>query len=106
MELKYYQQRVVEEVRAYLDALAEEQAKGNTRHAAQDAWERIGLRFYRERRTGTGRDLPNFCIKVPTGGGKTLLATHILGEVYRSLLTVRNGAGLVLWVVPSDQIYK
>jgi len=43
---------------------------------------------------------------VPTGGGKTLLATQLLGEIYKKLLKTRNGAGLVLWVVPSDQIYK
>ncbi len=47
-----------------------------------------------------------FCIKVPTGGGKTLLATQILGLIYQSILKYRNGCGLVLWVVPSDQIYK
>src|SRR5581483_4015035 len=46
------------------------------------------------------------CIKVPTGGGKTLLATQILGQIYQTILRRRNGAGLVLWVVPSDQIYK
>jgi type III restriction enzyme len=50
--------------------------------------------------------LPTFCIKVPTGGGKTLLATQILGLIYETLLKDRNGAGLALWVVPSDQIYK
>ena len=50
--------------------------------------------------------MPNFCIKVPTGGGKTLLATQILGLIYRTILKENRGAGLVLWVVPSDQIYK
>ena len=43
---------------------------------------------------------------MPTGGGKTLLATQILGLVYQTILKNRNGSGLVLWVVPSDQIYK
>jgi hypothetical protein len=50
--------------------------------------------------------VPTFCIKVPTGGGKTLLAAEILGVIHRTILKDRNGAGLVLWVVPSDQIYK
>ena len=45
-------------------------------------------------------------MRVPTGGGKTLLATQILGQIYKTILKERNGAGLVLWVVPSDQIYK
>ena len=61
---------------------------------------------YRPRKNALEKDLPTFCIKVPTGGGKTLLATQILGLVYQSILKYRNGCGLVLWVVPSDQIYK
>lgn len=108
MPLKQYQERVVAETRVYLKALAEELAKGNTRHTGSDAWEARGIkRPYRsERKNGLGRDLPTFCIKVPTGGGKTLLATQILGDIHKLLLPQRRGAGLVLWVVPSDQIYR
>jgi type III restriction enzyme len=108
MRLKRYQDRVVAEVGTYLDALAKEWSAGSLKHAAKDAWEAVGVRhpFQCERRNGLGRDLPTFCIKVPTGGGKTLLATQILGDAYRRYLPERNGAGLVLWVVPSDQIYK
>lgn len=111
MELKRYQQRVIEEARAYLDALKEERQGQNPKYASQEAWERLrptlklSVHFHRHT-TGAGADLPTFGIKVPTGGGKTLIATQILGQVYKSLLTERNGAGLVLWVVPSDQIYK
>lgn len=109
MELKEYQKRVVEEVERYLRALAREQAKGNWKHAAKDAWEELRLGRYEERRNGVGEDLPTFCIKVPTGGGKTLLATQVLGSIYRTILRERGGAGggagLVLWVVPSSQIY-
>lgn len=108
MQLKQYQERVVNEVRVYLDALAKEIADGNTRHAGKDAWEacHIPRRYGSERRNGINRDLPTFCIKVPTGGGKTLLATQILGLIHKTILKSRRGAGLVLWVVPSDQIYK
>lgn len=108
MELKRYQESVVNDVRTYLEALAAEIADGNTRHAAEDAWEKCRVpREYRSRRkNGLSKELPNFCIKVPTGGGKTLLATQILGSIYRTILKDRRGAGLVLWVVPSDQIYK
>ncbi|MCC7294021.1 MAG: DEAD/DEAH box helicase family protein [Phycisphaerales bacterium] len=106
MELKPSQKRVVEEVERYLRALAEGQEKGNRRHAAKDAWEMLGLGRYDERRNGLNEDLPTFCVKVPTGGGKTLIATQVLGSIYRSILHDRNGAGLVLWVVPSSQIYR
>ena len=107
MEFKRYQENILKEVGAYFDALADEQAHGNIRHAAKDAWENLHIsNYYRERRTGAGRDLPIFCLKVPTGGGKTLLATQILGLACKQLVPQRNGAGLALWIVPSDQIYK
>ena len=107
MELKVYQQRVIEEVRTFLDILTEEQQGGNPKYASLAAWDRLRLSgIYTRQTTGAGADLPTVCIKVPTRGGKTLLATQIIGQAYRSLLTSRNGAGLILWVVPSDQIYK
>ena len=94
MELKKYQLRVRDEVNAYLAELAKQQAAGN-RHAALDAWENIRVpgRRYAERRNGIGRDMPAFCLKVPTGGGKTLLATQVLGLIYSTILEKRNGTG-------------
>ncbi len=106
MDLKDYQRRVIDEVESFLRALAEERAKGNTDFGAQAAWKRCRLGRYEPRENGVGEDLPTFCIKVPTGGGKTLLATQILGSIHRILHRERNGAGLVLWVVPSSQIYR
>src|SRR5213593_1970527 len=107
MELKKYQLRVRDEVKAWLTELAKQQAAYN-KHAALDAWEtvRVPGRRYAERKSGLGTDMPSFCLKVPTGGGKTLLATQILGLIYGTILEKRNGSGLALWVVPSDQIYK
>ena len=106
MDLKRFQRRVVDEVEKYLQLVADQRANGNTRHGSMDAWRDLGLGRYEERANGLGEDLPTFCIKVPTGGGKTLLATQILGSAYRTILKDRNGAGLVLWVVPSSQIYR
>jgi type III restriction enzyme len=76
-----------------------------------DAWDAVKNQIsargtYKERKNGLKKDLPTFCIKVPTGGGKTLLATHMLSAAYETILKTRNGKGLVLWIVPSDQIYK
>jgi type III restriction enzyme len=110
MELKRYQERVVGEVKLFLDVLTAQLASGN-KHASLDAWDEVrGILpikgEYRPRKNSLGKDVPTFCIKVPTGGGKTLLATHILGLIFHSILKSRNGSGLVLWVVPSDQIYK
>ena len=74
MQLKRFQERVLQAARAFLETLVAEQTTGN-RHAALDAWERCRLLSrYTERRNGVGRDLPTFCIKVPTGGGKMVFA--------------------------------
>jgi type III restriction enzyme len=47
---------------------------------------------------------PRVCIKVPTGGGKTILAAHtikIAGETW-----CEKEYPLVLWFVPSDTIRR
>lgn len=106
MELKKYQQRVVGEAEEYLRAVQRQREAGNRDYASSAAFERDLKRgLYLRWENGLGDDAPRFTIKVPTGGGKTLLATQILGSLYRTILQDRNGAGLVLWVVPSSQIF-
>jgi len=112
MELKEFQKRVILQVGQFLYLLAREQAAAN-KYASLGAWDEVQRQAlfslvgnYHSRKNGIGLDLPTFCIKVPTGGGKTLLATQILGGIHKTVLKDRNGTGLVLWVVPSDQIYK
>ncbi len=53
---------------------------------------------------GAGRAIPNICLKVPTGGGKTLLAAASVGKVFNGFL--QRDKGLVLWVVPNEAIYR
>jgi len=106
MILKDYQLRVVAEVEKFLRAVLAERENGNARHAALDAWRAEGRGVYHEHANGLGEDCPNFTIKAPTGAGKTVLATQVLGSIFQTLLRERNGSGLVLWVVPSSQIYR
>jgi len=51
---------------------------------------------------GLDPQMPYVCIRVPTGGGKTLLACHAAGIVLREY--VREENGMVLWLVPSNTI--
>lgn len=46
--------------------------------------------------------LPYVCVRVPTGGGKTILAAHSIGVAADSFL--RTDAPTVLWLVPSQTI--
>ena len=56
------------------------------------------------RKDGLDRPVPNICLKVPTGGGKTLLGTVAVERI--SVEYFKKQAGFVLWIVPSDAIYK
>lgn len=108
MELKDFQKSSLERIRKYLKLVRKEQDEGNVRHASEDAWGELESAFslghYQERRNGLERDVPNFVLKIPTGGGKTLLAVKTIdttNEVFRKRRT-----GLVLWVVPTAAIYQ
>lgn len=51
---------------------------------------------------GLSREMPYACLRVPTGGGKTLLACHAASLAVRELL--RAERGVILWLVPSHTI--
>ncbi len=53
---------------------------------------------YVSRTDDAGRPIPHICFKVPTGGGKTLLAAGALERLGRS-------NGFSLWIVPTRAIY-
>jgi type III restriction enzyme len=58
---------------------------------------------WRELKDGAGRSIPHVCLKLPTGGGKTLLAAHGVDRILVSHF--RQMTGFVLWIVPSEAIY-
>ncbi|MBN1941427.1 MAG: DEAD/DEAH box helicase family protein, partial [Candidatus Diapherotrites archaeon] len=49
-------------------------------------------------------EIPFVCVKIPTGGGKTLVATHILTKLFETTLKNKLDKGIVLWFVPSEAI--
>jgi type III restriction enzyme len=114
MQLKAYQTRTWETLRFYLDQLAEMKTKAAQAREldpefefdfAVKAWEKTAPgRNYFPRRNGLGEPLPSICLKIPSGGGKTLLATHTIDLV--NLHYRQKQTGLVLWIVPTTQIYN
>ena len=114
MILKEYQQRALATVRSFLEELAawrEQDAAARSQNPewgfdwVQRAWTKTTTgRPYFARRNGLGDQLPAFCLKIPTGGGKTLLATRVIDLVNSHFRQSRRG--LVLWIVPTTQIYN
>ncbi|MEN6427416.1 MAG: DEAD/DEAH box helicase family protein [Phycisphaerales bacterium] len=110
MELKKYQRRSLDVIKGYLGLLSacRNQALADPTTDTDfpaTAWHTMeGLcRAYKPHRDGMGRYLPCFCLKIPTGGGKTFLAVRTIDLVNTNYLKKRTG--LVLWVVPTTQIY-
>ena len=105
-----YQERVLETLSAYLDVLKDEKAKADKvaaliaeqpdlgiphRDFAAETWNRMKAEGklpasraavdYSPRTDGIGRPVPDVVLKVPTGGGKTMLAVNGLSPYLRSL---------------------
>ncbi len=54
---------------------------------------------YIPRTATSGESVPHVCLKVPTGGGKTLLGVAALERI-------KQDTGFVLWIVPTRAIYE
>ncbi len=59
----------------------------------------IEIPDYITRTATSGEPIPHICLKVPTGGGKTLLGVAALERIKRE-------TGFVLWIVPTKAIYE
>ena len=125
-----YQARVLDTLDAYLKELAEAKALADQQEAAlktlgdaakgmvipdfaEAAWDKLlaagklpasrADKPFSPRHDGTGRVVPNVTLKVPTGGGKTYLATNGVSKVLSKYLGCNTG--FVLWIVPNEAIY-
>ena len=123
MELKDYQTRTLDAFTRWRNALAEAEVKSHATVAAlqgigadippdvrnypKSAWAKLAeigevahpSRPYVDRTAAGGFPVPHVCLKLPTGGGKTLLGAAALERL-------NQNTGLVLWMVPSNAIYK
>ncbi|MEM7072630.1 MAG: DEAD/DEAH box helicase family protein [Pseudomonadota bacterium] len=116
MILKEYQREAVDAMRTFFTELAQRREEllklpaqfHRAIHVTEDTWKALNLDqsmgSYQEKRTGADQECPNFCLKIPTGGGKTLLAAHAIEQFCTQF--ARRKTGLVLWVVPSEQIFS
>ncbi len=97
LKLKNYQEEVLETLSKYLLTMQELGL-----HQAKRAFIEVTERAYHP--IEEIEKIPYICIKVPTGGGKTLIALHAVDLIYKEYLTEKGKTGLVLWFTPSNAI--
>lgn len=99
LSLKNYQQASLDALSAYFQRVVKEgDAKKAFHYHLVDRHEEP--RHYTEVSGLAG--LPYICLRLPTGGGKTLLACHSIPVANRDLLQTERS--VVLWLVPSNAI--
>lgn len=128
MELKDFQQNVLDKLDLYLDELVEQYGNyikvANLKKENPDvdiplpdftetAWTKLrGTKTlpavrskipFSPRKDGVGRPVPAVSLKIPTGGGKTLLAANAVSRIMGKW--VHRNSGFVLWIVPNEAIY-
>ncbi|MBI1213192.1 MAG: restriction endonuclease subunit R [Alphaproteobacteria bacterium] len=126
MQLREYQERALDTFAGFLRLVADRRANDAARRAALagaglaaddlpdpviQAWNEArkqGLAAvptdWHMIQAGAGGTVPHICFRVPTGGGKTLMAAHAVERYFVD--HEKRRAGLVLWITPSDAIFN
>jgi type III restriction enzyme len=107
MELKPYQQRVIDDLAAFLAKL---EATQHIDRAFSELWKErgvTGMDAYKNNVQG----VPHVCAKVPTAGGKTYIAVNSLKPIFDTFRRHNpKRPAFVVWLVPSltilDQTVK
>jgi len=97
---KTYQQQVLDSVQAYFTACHELPSPSLAFTATTERLWGRGNPYHAL--VGFPADMPYFCLRVPTGGGKTWLAAKSVQLVNTHLL--RSQYSVILWLVPSKPI--
>lgn len=97
---KVYQQQVLDSVECYFKACHELASPSTAFFATTERLWGKGNPY--NPLSGFPSDMPYFCLRVPTGGGKTWLAAKSVALVNTHLLRCEHS--VILWLVPSKPI--
>jgi len=107
MELKQYQQEVINDLTNYIEQLEQ---TGQLNVAFSNFWESKGISLqtlednYLKPYDNSIKGVPRITVKVPTAGGKTFIACNALQPIFESFPI--DKPKVVVWFVPSDTILK
>lgn len=107
MELKKYQQTVIDDLQAYLSVLLAH--SGCLKTAFHEYWHNHARNPLAADKIEPYHDklncAPNVCVKVPTAGGKTFIAINALQPIFaaREYFGAQEPR-MVVWLVPSESI--
>lgn len=100
MVLKDYQKTLIDDYSAFLSRTRE---VGDPATAFRESTKlHFGFEIPYTPLSEEARLIPYVCLRVPTGGGKTMIAGHSIFSANDKFLTTEHS--LVLWLVPSDAI--
>ena len=132
MELKEFQELCLEKLDYFLQLLNKEyieekdevefhKSKGRDKKIekyCQRAWDKLQTEgrlpkikkglfqnlAYQNKKDGLGQPIPNIALKVPTGGGKSLIGVSAIEKINFDYF--KKNTGLILWIVPSTALYS
>ncbi|MGA3086450.1 MAG: DEAD/DEAH box helicase family protein [Thermodesulfobacteriota bacterium] len=102
LQLKTYQEKVLDSLQCYFQACdRHKDADSAFYETTKTLWER-GIPYRSITEPSELADIPYICLRLPTGGGKTLLACYAIAIANRDFLKIDHS--IVLWLVPSNAI--
>ncbi len=96
MELKNYQKKVINNLSLYLSKITET----NIKDGWKNYWNELQVKEFSPYNDKI-KNVPCVCMKVPTGGGKTFLASCSLKPIFN---TLHLDTKMVVWLVSGDSI--
>ena len=100
--LKDYQRRVLDSLGDFLREVSRGVSLGQAFHDVRESNGQPSAPYLDVSAAGLRAEMPYVCLRVPTGGGKTLLASYAVGIAKDELLHADQA--VALWLVPSNTI--